>query len=145
MMPLNAHLYDSPLAPSLEDQAHQRRARDTARQRPHCQLPAILLLARPRIHSHHQPHDIRARTDVEDLEERVPPAIPWRYPQQIQISRSEDQDIQELGEQGDALGGFVAVDGPDEDAFGGCVGEIPDDAKDVEGDAHRRCSFRGRL
>lgn len=130
------------MTPSLEKQAHQWCTRNTSRQRPHRQFPPILLFPGPCVHPHHQPDDVCARPDVEDLEECIPPAIPRRHPQQIQITRSEDKNVEQLGEKGDAFGGFIAVDGPDEDAFGRRMGEVSDNAEDVEGDTHRCWSVR---
>lgn len=118
---LCSYLNELELAPALKQEAHHRTRDQTSAQTVHSQLPCILLFPRPRIHPHHQEHDIRAARDVQNLEYEIPPAPPWRHPKEIEISRSEDQDVEELSQEGDALGGLVVVDGPYEDALGGRV------------------------
>lgn len=63
--------------------------------------------------------------------------VPRRHPEEIQISCAEYHDIEELGEETDAFGALVAVDGPDEDAFAGRVGDVAEDAEDVHIESHR--------
>lgn len=64
---------------------------------------------------------------------------PWRHPEQIKIARSEDQDVEELGQKGDAFGGAVVVDGVDEDALRRRMREVAEDAEDVHVERHRCC------
>ena len=124
----------------LKDQAHDWRADQTASQRPSGKLPSILLLPRSCVHPHHQPYDISTACDVEDLEHSVPPTPPWRHPEEIKIASAEDQDVQELCEERYAFRRLVAMDGPDEDAFGGRMGHITQNAEDIHVDG-RRPSF----
>jgi hypothetical protein len=76
----------------------------------------------------HDSQDIETREQVEDLEDEVPDIA---LDEDIEVARAEDESVEELSDEGDALSGAVAVDGEDEDAFGGGVREVADDAKDL--------------
>jgi len=122
--------------PSPEYQAHHRRAHETARQTPRRQPPPILLLPRARIHPHHEPDDIGAAGDVEDLEHEVPHRPPRRHPEEIEVAREKDEGVEELREERDSFGGSVAVDGPDEDAHRCRVRDVAEDAEHVHIERH---------
>lgn len=117
--------------PALKQQTHQGRADRAPGQRPDGQLPPILLFPRARKHAHHDEDDIGRCGQVEELQHKVPPAEPWRHPEEIEIAGGEDEAVEQLGQETDTLGRLVAVNGPDEDAFGGRVRDIAEDAEDV--------------
>lgn len=117
--------------PALKQQTHQGRADRAPGQRPDGQLPPILLFPRARKHAHHDEDDIGRCGQVEELQHKVPPAEPWRHPEKIEIAGGEDEAVEQLGQETDTLGRLVAVNGPDEDAFGGRVRDIAEDAEDV--------------
>ena len=135
----------NPSLGAMEKQAHERSPHGAGHQAIHCQLPGVLLLARAGVDVHHEPDNVDAAGNVEDLEHRVPPAPPRRHPEEIEVARAEDQHVEQLREERDAFGRLVGDDGADEDAFRGRMAHVPQDAEDV----HRRhCAqflLRGRI
>ena len=122
--------------PSSEKQSDERRPHQTPPQTSHRNLPCLLLLPRARKDSHHDPHHVHTTADIKQLEHKVPQAEQGGCPEEVQVAGYEDEEVEHLGEQGDAFGAAVAVDGGYEGQFGGCVGEVAEEAEDVEVDGH---------
>lgn len=128
---MTSDLHDFEAAPSPKSQADERCADEATSKRPGRELPGVLLLSSPREDSHHQVNNVCAGDDVEDLEDSVPPIIPWRHPEEIKVASAEDEDIEELGEERHPFGALVAMDCVHQNAFRRGVGEISQDAEDV--------------
>ena len=78
---------------------HQRCQDHRTAQRHSPELPCLLSLAGPGIETHHDGDDVHRRPDVEVLQDEIPVRVPWRHPEQIQVTSDEDQDVQRLGDQ----------------------------------------------
>lgn len=50
---------------------------------------------------------------------------------EVEVAGAEDGGVEDLGDEGDALGAAVAVDGEDEDAFGEEVGQVAHDTEEL--------------
>lgn len=76
----------------------------------------------------HNSKDVDRRDDVEDLEHDVP----WyRLDEEVEVTCAEDEGVEDLGDEGDALSAPVAMDGEDEDAFGEGVGQVAQDTEEL--------------
>ncbi|KAJ6442577.1 mannosylphosphorylation protein (Mnn4) [Purpureocillium lavendulum] len=115
---------------ALKDEHHKWRQHERDAQDAAAHLPRQLALARPRVDPLHDAEDVKRRQDVEDLEEQVPHRV---LDEDVEVARAEDEGVEALRDKGHALGGPVAVDGKDEDAFRQGVGQVAQDAEDLDG------------
>lgn len=124
-----------------EREVDQRRANNATDRRPDAEFPCLLPLPSSRVDARHQKDDIASRERVEELPEKVPRVMPLaerRHHEDVNVARAEDRDVEDLGDEGDAFGAAVGVDGPYQDEDGDEVGEISEYAEDVEVEGHGR-------
>jgi len=131
-------LHPPPIPRLLKNHHHQRRSHSTTHQTRSPQLPRLLALPRPRIHSQHQEQNVHAAQDVEYLEDGVPGRVEL---EDVEVAGHEDAAVEGLRDEGDAFGALVAVDGEDEDAFREGVRDVAEDAEDVH--RHHDCDLVG--
>jgi hypothetical protein len=91
-------------------------------------LPGHLTLARSRVDPLHDSKDIDRRYNVEDLEYN----IPWQsLDKEVEVSGAEDDGVEDLRDEGDALSASVAMNGEDEDAFREGVGQVAQNSEEL--------------
>ena len=112
-----------PLPPFKDDADKGRKHQRAARGVP-TKLPSLFSLSCACVDPGHQYDDVYRGPDVEILEDKIPPAPLWWDPEEVKVSRGEDSDVEDLRDKGNPFGAFVAMNGPDEDAFGEGVGHI---------------------
>ena len=98
----------------LKDQHGKRRQNNRSSQHRSAKLPRQLPLARPGVDPLHDAENVKGGEDVEGLEDDVPGGV---LTEEVEVAGAEDEGVEDLGDEGDAFGGAVAVDGVDEDAF----------------------------
>jgi hypothetical protein len=89
-------------------------------------FPGNLTLARAGDHPLHDGQDVEGGKYVEDLEEKIPHV---GLTEDVEVSGAEDDGIEDLGDEGDALSAAVAVDGRDKDELGEEMGAISQDTE----------------
>lgn len=100
-------------------------------------LPGHLTLAGSRVDPLHDSKDINRRYNIEDLEYDVP----WQsLDKKVEVSGAEDEGVEDLRDEGDALSASVAMDSEDEDAFGEGVGQVAQNSEEIE-----RAHCQGRV
>lgn len=74
-------------------------------------LVLFLGFTRSRVDSQHQEDDVEGRGDVKDLEEEVVPVELWGEGEESEVTSTEDETVERLGEERYTFGGVLAVDG----------------------------------
>lgn len=100
---------------SDENKVDDWRADNAADGRPNTQFPRLLSLPSPRIDARHQEDDIASCERVKQLSEEVPRVMPLaerRHPEDVNVARAEDSDVEDLCDEGDAFGAAVRMYGP---------------------------------
>ena len=88
-----------------EDPRRKRCEGEAGAQRVHGQLHSLFALAGARKHAGHDEDDVSGGGDEVDFEAEVPPDVPVGVeagPEEVDIAGAEDDEVEELGEEGDA-------------------------------------------
>ena len=88
--------------PFLEDQIPEGRDDNAAEEAEHAKLPRLFTFPSPRIYAGHKKDDVQGGQGVEDLQREVPymPAILGRRGNEyIEVSRAEDDGVENLGDE----------------------------------------------
>jgi hypothetical protein len=96
---IRAYRREIPVHLGLKDHHHKRREHQRNAQYKCAQLPGDLALSSPRICPSHDEDCVKRRRNEEDLEEEVPCVY---CVEDVQISRTEDDGIEDLRYEGDA-------------------------------------------
>lgn len=56
----------------------------------------------------------------------------WVGGEDVEVASGENQNIEQLGEQRDSLGGSIVVDGPNQDELAGGMGDVGERMEEVE-------------
>ncbi|CAG1994984.1 unnamed protein product [Fusarium graminearum] len=127
----SAYSLETSVLASLKDEHDDWRQDEGAAKNDSANLPRDLTLAGTRVDPLHDGQNINRRKDVKDLEDNVP----WHtLSKQVEIAGAEDESVQDLRDEGDALGAAVAVDGEDEDAFREGVGQVAQNTEELDRD-----------
>jgi hypothetical protein len=90
--------------PVFEQQIPQRCSDEAAQETERSKLPCLFSFPGARIHSCHEKDDIQRGQHIEDLQCEVPnmpPVLGRRRGEYIEISRTEDDGVEDLGDEGD--------------------------------------------
>jgi hypothetical protein len=113
---------------ALKDEHDEWRQDKRATEDDGANLPSNLTLTRSRVDPLHNSKDVDRRDDVENLEHDVP----WyRLDEEVEVTCAEDEGVEDLRDEGDALSASIAMDSEDEDAFGEGVGQVAQDTEEL--------------
>lgn len=113
----------------LKDHHNERCHNSTSHKTTQAKLPCLLSLTSSSIDPKHDKENVQGSEDVEKLEGKVPDQAPCVFLEKVEISRYEDQGVEGLGNEGDALGAFVSMNGVYEDAFREGMGHVGQDTE----------------
>lgn len=122
-------MHKAPKGLFLKDEHGEGRNQEGAAQNNGTHFPSELLLSRPGEHPLHHAEDVKARNEVEGLEDDVPCWMALGRVEEVEVARAENGSIEDLGDEGDTLGRAVAVDSEDEDKLGENMGDVAEIAK----------------
>lgn len=131
------HLHERAAANDMgrEDQVPKGRDDEGSEQAVHAHLPGLLALTGAGVDAGHEEDDVQGRQSVKDLEGEVPRVLGilgGARGEDVQVAGAEDEGVQGLGDERDALGAAVGVDGPYEDQLGRRVRHVAEDVEEVE-------------
>lgn len=113
---------------ALKDEHDEWRQDKRATEDDGANLPSNLTLTRSRVDPLHNSKNVDRRDDVEDLEHDVP----WyRLDEEVEVTCAEDEGVEDLRDERDALSASVSMDSEDEDAFGEGVGQVAQDTEEL--------------
>lgn len=101
------YLAESEQVPLVEDAGHDRSQNQASESGIPAQFHSLLPLPCASKDAGHDEDDVRGGGDEVDLEDEVPPSVPvaeWRCVEKIDVTRAEDDDIEDLGKEGNTCG-----------------------------------------